>query len=72
LSGEPGYGTRADAEEISPAVERASIRAESRDEVLQRLGRLEASVEVVMRTLATLGLESVLIELDEARGAYCD
>jgi hypothetical protein len=25
-----------------------------------------------MRTLATLGLESLLIELDEARGAYCD
>jgi hypothetical protein len=25
---------------------------------------------VVMRTLATLGLESLLIELDEARGAH--
>jgi hypothetical protein len=50
----------------------AAIRAEGRDETLLRLGRLEAWVEVVMRTLATLGLESVLIELDEARGVYCD
>jgi hypothetical protein len=25
-----------------------------------------------MQTLATLGLESLLIELDEARGAYSD
>jgi hypothetical protein len=31
--------------------------------------RLEAWVEVVMRPLATLGLEPLLIELDEARGA---
>jgi hypothetical protein len=34
-----------------------------------RLGKLEAWVEVVMRTLATLGLEGLLIELDGARGA---
>ena len=34
-----------------------------------RTVRLEAWVEVVMRTLATLGLETVLTELDEARGA---
>jgi hypothetical protein len=33
-----------------------------------RLGKLEAWVEVVMRTLATLGLEGLLVELDEARG----
>jgi hypothetical protein len=37
-----------------------------------RLDKLEAWVEVVMRTLATLGLESLLIELDEARGADYD
>jgi hypothetical protein len=37
--------------------------------MLQRLGKLEAWVEVVMRTLATLGLENLLIELNEARGA---
>jgi len=49
-----------------------AIRAEGQDEILRRLGKLEAWVEVVMRTLASLGLESVLIELDEARGAYYD
>jgi hypothetical protein len=38
-----------------------------------RVARLEAWVEVVMRTLATLGLEGLLTELDEARGAdYSD
>jgi hypothetical protein len=37
-----------------------------------RLGKLEAWVEVVMRTLATLGLEGLLIELDGARGAGYD
>jgi hypothetical protein len=37
-----------------------------------RLGKLEAWVEVAMRTLATLGLEALLIELDEARGANYD
>ena len=35
----------------------------------ERTARLEAWVEVVMRTLATLGLETVLTEPDEARGA---
>jgi hypothetical protein len=34
-----------------------------------RLGKLESWVEVVMRRLATLGLEGLLIELDRARGA---
>jgi hypothetical protein len=38
----------------------------------ERLTRLEAWVEVVMQTLAGLGLETLLIELDEARGADCD
>jgi hypothetical protein len=38
-----------------------------------RVARLEAWVEVVMRTLATLGLEGLLTEFDEARGAeYSD
>jgi hypothetical protein len=50
----------------------APIGAEGQDEIRQRLGKLEAWVEVVMQTLASLGLESVLIELDEARAAYCD
>jgi hypothetical protein len=35
-----------------------------------RMSRLEAWVEAVMRTLAGLGFESVLCELDEARCAY--
>lgn len=43
--------------------------AGGQDEIPQRLGKLEAWVEVVMRTLATLGLENLLIELDEARCA---
>jgi len=46
--------------------------AEGQDEILQRLRKLETWVEVIMRTLATLGLESLLIELDEARGGYHD
>jgi len=33
-----------------------------------RVDRLEAWVETVMRTLATIGLEDTLCELDEARG----
>ena len=33
-----------------------------------RVERLEAWVETAMRTLAGLGLEDVLCELDEARG----
>jgi hypothetical protein len=36
----------------------------------ERVANLEAWVEVVMRTLATLGLENLLVELDEARRAY--
>jgi hypothetical protein len=36
----------------------------------ERVTNLEAWVEVVMQTLATLGLENLLIELDEARRAY--
>ena len=35
----------------------------------ERVTHLEAWVDVVMVTLATLGLENLLIELDEARGA---
>jgi hypothetical protein len=37
-----------------------------------RTARLEAWVEVVIKTLATLGLEGLLCELDEARGADYD
>jgi len=37
-----------------------------------RAARLEAWVEVVMKTLATLGLEGLLCELDGARGADYD
>jgi hypothetical protein len=37
-----------------------------------RTARLEAWVEVVMKTLATLGLERLLCELDEARGTDHD
>jgi hypothetical protein len=33
-----------------------------------RVERLEAWVEAVMRTLAGIGLENTLCELDEARG----
>ena len=44
----------------------------SGEDIAARVTRLEAWVEVVMRTLATLGLEPLLIELDEARGAYYD
>lgn len=36
----------------------------------ERVARLESWVEVVMVTLAALGLENLLIKLDEARGAY--
>jgi hypothetical protein len=38
------------------------------DELAERVGKLEAWVETVMRTLACLGLENVLTELDEERG----
>ena len=37
-----------------------------------RVARLEAWVEVIMRMLATLGLEALLIELDKARGEHYD
>jgi hypothetical protein len=42
------------------------------EDLAARVARLEAWVEVVMRTLATLGLEALLIELDEARGVDYD
>jgi hypothetical protein len=51
--------------------ERASA-AEGQDEILQRLGKLEAWVEAVMRMIMSLDVESVLTELDEARGAGFD
>jgi hypothetical protein len=65
-------------EQIRHGLERyADATAEGQDETVlrlraseTRLGKLEAWVEVVMRTLATLGLEGLLIELDEARGAH--
>jgi hypothetical protein len=38
----------------------------------ERVTNLEAWVEAVMRTLATLGLENHLIELDKARRAHDD
>jgi hypothetical protein len=44
----------------------------SDEEMAARVARLEAWVEVIMRTLATLGLEALIIELDEARGAHYD
>jgi len=36
----------------------------------RQASRLEAWVETLMRTLAGLGLEAQLCELDEARGAH--
>ena len=36
----------------------------------ERVANLEAWVEAVMRTLAGMQVEPVLIALDEARGAY--
>jgi hypothetical protein len=41
----------------------------SGDELPVRVARLEAWVETVMRMLAGLGVETILCELDEARGA---
>jgi hypothetical protein len=38
------------------------------EDLASRVADLESWVEAVMRTLAGLGLETVLIELDEARG----
>jgi hypothetical protein len=43
--------------------------AERLEAIDTRTAQLEAWVEVVMRTLATLGLEGLLCELDDARGA---
>jgi hypothetical protein len=40
------------------------------EELSARLAKLEAWVEVFMRTLAGMQVEPVLIELDEARRAY--
>jgi hypothetical protein len=37
-------------------------------ELKARVAKLEAWVEMVMRTLASIGLGDVLTELDEARG----
>lgn len=39
-------------------------------ELSARVAKLEAWVEVVMRTLAGMQVEPVLIELDKARCAY--
>ena len=39
-------------------------------ELSARVAKLEAWVETVMRTLAGMQVEPVLIELDEARRAY--
>ena len=36
----------------------------------ERVANLETWVETVMRTLAALGLEDLLTELDKARRAY--
>jgi DNA-binding FrmR family transcriptional regulator len=46
--------------------------AEGQDEILRRLGKLEGWVEAVMRMIMSLDVESVLTELDEARGAGFD
>jgi hypothetical protein len=37
------------------------------EDVAKRVANLEAWVEVVMRTMATLGIEDLLTELDNAR-----
>jgi hypothetical protein len=42
----------------------------TRADLEARVSQIEAWVEALMRTLAGLGLEAVLCELDEARGAY--
>ena len=43
--------------------------ADGQEEILRRLGNLEGWVEAVMRMIMSLDVESVLTELDEARGA---
>jgi hypothetical protein len=40
------------------------------EELSERVAKLEAWVECVMRTLSGMQVEPVLIELDEARRAY--
>jgi hypothetical protein len=40
------------------------------EELSARVSKIEAWVEVVMRTLSGMQVEPVLIELDEARQAY--
>ena len=53
-----------------PRVDRPTGRVTSRKDLAARVSKLEAWAEVVMRTLAALGLGNLLIELDEARRAY--
>ena len=50
--------------------ERGHRLAEGQDPILDRLGKLEAWVEVVMKWLANRSWERLLTELDEARGAH--
>lgn len=40
------------------------------EDVSARVASLEAWVEAFMRTLSAMQVEPVLVELDEARGAY--
>jgi hypothetical protein len=40
------------------------------EELSERVAKIEAWVEAVMRTLSGLQVEPVLVELDEARHAY--
>jgi hypothetical protein len=42
--------------------------SQGHEDLTARVVRLEAWVETVMRTLATIGLEDILCDLDEARG----
>ena len=51
---------------------KGDVVSSENEDLASRVAHLEAWVEVVMRTLATLGLEGLLIELDEARGADYD
>lgn len=41
-------------------------------QILDRMGKLEAWVEVVMRRLSKLNPETLFIELNKARGANYD
>jgi len=56
-------------QEERPSQARGDTGVTSKD-LSERVANLEAWVEVVMMTLATLGLEDLLVELDEARRAY--